>query len=29
MEGEMLKIVFNMKELTRNQETEMTGTRLT
>ena len=29
MEGRMLKIVFNMKKLTRNQETEMTDTRLT
>ena len=29
MEGGVLKIVFDMKKLTRNQETEMRGTRLT
>lgn len=29
MEGGVLKIVFDLKKLTRNQETEMTGTRLT
>lgn len=29
VEGGMLKIAFNMKKLTRNQETEMMGTRLT